>query len=472
MKKKIIISVSVISTICIAIALTVILIFKHEEPSINIIDTILGRDKIYLKYDVQSEKKYDKIIVEINGDLEDEYNNIKEFDFNEEMIYEVSFDSLVFNKEYSLSFSSLRKEELTLIDTISIVPNLGSKDNPFLINNIDDFSTLNTFSTDFYKLENDLDFIDTNMDDLFVKKFNGELDGNNYSLKNISFDSYNQCSIFSELSENGCIKNLNVTNITYNSLRFSDIIVGGLVINNYGTIENVTISNFEFIKTGSSTGTQTIGGLVGVNHSSGIIKNSKVYNSSISINIPISSSIGGLVGVNEGSIDNCEVVDTNIICSYNTSAKYVYDTFYSSSIYIGGFCGTNNSSISNSSTNSNIAFFVLGTKTGGDYNINVTGEEQRPQMLESLIVYISDFCGYSETTITNCTSTTTIIDIENAFIDELYIGIISEQISTLNITIEANTMYTINKEIQYSLTYREEIINDFDEIEYIFTKIR
>lgn len=445
--------------------IALIFIFNKDKTVIEITKEEIGRNSIYLECSI-SKDEYETLNISIKSDDYEHSNLVNVVD----KAFVIEFNDLTFNQEYVISIYK-EVENKNIITDFVLTPNLGCEDNPFLIYTISDFLSLDTYNTDYCILQQDLDFQDEEYIS-FISSFNGIFNGNNYTLKNISTKTYNHQGIFLMLQEDGVIKDLNIENISYESLRHSNLYMGGLVSQNYGTIENVNISNSKLTSNGPSTGIQYIGGVVGVNYATGVISNSTISNSTINPSIPHTAYIGGFCSVNEGVITNCSVEDTNIVATYNLNAK-MFGEPYSSNIYFGSFCGHNLNSITNCTTNSNIAFFVDGTKTGEKYNVEVTNEETRPETLENLVVAISDFCSLDEGMITNCTTTTTTIDIENAFIDELSIDITSNSFVELNLTVVEETVYYINKEIEYSLTYREESYDDLNsEYEYSFNKIK
>lgn len=443
-----------------------IISFENDKTFVEIKKEVYGRDNIYLSCFISSNIDYTSVNVVIKSDDYEESELITVVD----NCFTVEFNNLTSHEEYDLIiYKDVNNEKF--IDEFIVSPNLGSEDNPFLINSIEDFLSLNTYSNDYCILQQDLDFKDYESNPQ-IYSFNGVFDGNNFTLKNLNFDSYENIGIFNTLKEDSIIKNLNIDSATYVALRHSDLYIGSLASKNYGTIDNVNVSNVELISIGSSKGIQYFGGLVGINYETGAITNSSITNSIVNPSVSVSAYIGGFCGVNEGVINNSIVYDTNIVSTYNTNAS-IFDGNNLSNIYIGGFCGHNKALIDNCTTNSDIAFFVLGTKTGEKYNIEVTSEETKPSDLEFLGVVISDLCSLDEGDITNSSSNTKVIDIENALLDELDINISSNEFSELNITIEEETKYTINKDINYSLTYRVEVYDDLNsQFEYTFNKIK
>jgi hypothetical protein len=148
-----------------------------------------------------------------------------------------------------------------------------------------------------------------------IDEFSGSLDGNNKTISHLTIinsDSSDSTytGLFSKLADTGSIENLGI--------RKSDILAnnytGGIVGNNFGTIENCystgTISIYKY----------NVGGIAGLNY--GTISN--CY-STASIHTK-KDYAGGIVGFNYGTIDNC----------------YSDGSVTADNYYAGGIAGGNN----------------------------------------------------------------------------------------------------------------------------------
>lgn len=152
-------------------------------------------------------------------------------------------------------------------------------------------STLDTWSRNKYiKLTADIDVSEGEFK--LFPTFGGVFDGNGHTINglNISQDmSY--LGLFSQLQPGGTIKNLTVDGSVYPDSR--RIVVGGIVGDNYGYIENCVFK-------GTVKGNDYTGGIAGYNETTGVISNCKSYG-----NISGLHYTGGVAGINNGTIFSC-----------------------------------------------------------------------------------------------------------------------------------------------------------------------
>ncbi len=150
-----------------------------------------------------------------------------------------------------------------------------------------------------YYLTEDIDCTETTNTELYGangfdsiaenSKFNGTIDGNDYSINNLYTSSSNDnTGVISTTSKNAEINNLNLNNINVNSP--SAFTVGGLVGNNWGKITNSSVS-------GNVKGYVHVGAIAGENRGT-------ITNSSSSGSVQSSSQAGGLVGVNRNKVNS------------------------------------------------------------------------------------------------------------------------------------------------------------------------
>lgn len=221
--------------------------------------------------------------------------------------------------------------------------------------------------------------------------FSGSIDGNGYSIKNITVpfsDTANSYSLFGSANE-GIIRNLTIDNIKAETADYSAV----LCISNYGIIENCSINGkissyrvknpvycgiFAAINYGTidncdakadiyiNANSITAGGICA--HNEGFVNNCsfsgnvKIYSNSLSS----SSSFGGITGLNnEGFIYNC--------------ASDISSEISSNKSYAGGICGLLNSGE------------IFKTSSFGKIKVNESGE-----LLSDSAVYTGGICGLSQ----------------------------------------------------------------------------
>jgi The GLUG motif. len=145
--------------------------------------------------------------------------------------------------------------------------------------------------------------------------FNGTFDGNGHTITLNLSSAGRLLGLFRNIGASGIVKNLKVV-VTISS---GNDWIGAIAAANYGTISNCSVS-------GTVKGNQYVGGLVGVNKSSGVI--SGCYSTAFVTQNANGSDIGGLVGRNYGTISNCY-------------ARGAVDCSVSLGGYAGGLVGTN-----------------------------------------------------------------------------------------------------------------------------------
>ena len=177
----------------------------------------------------------------------------------------------------------------------------GSAEHPYKIATPNDLNDIGNHPEDldkYFELVNDINLAaytgtEFKMVGDRYNDFNGIFDGNGYTIYNFSWVSSNidedYIGLFGRLESNGKIRNLNLENVDINVSDNSNFIGGLVGFNYFGSIFNCSSS-------GSVKGVSHVGGLVGFNdgtisccHSSCV-----VYESSSLI----SSFSGGLVGTN------------------------------------------------------------------------------------------------------------------------------------------------------------------------------
>lgn len=164
----------------------------------------------------------------------------------------------------------------------------GTQSDPFIIKTISDFNEISNNLTAYYKLYNDIDFMNTRI--TAIMDFEGTLDGDGKKITRIIFNGGNYGGLIGRTKSTAIIKNLWVDSATSNGL-YSGMIVGHNV---GGVIENC-------LSSGSISGSTQLGGICGFNQG-GIIRN--CYNDA-KVTGTGTSRIGSIAGRNTGSITKC-----------------------------------------------------------------------------------------------------------------------------------------------------------------------
>lgn len=180
----------------------------------------------------------------------------------------------------------------------------GSKSEPFMINTPEQLGQISLVSGKHYRLGNDI-----TLDGEWtpIPEFDGVLDGNGYTIKNLSVSCQNHAGLISKVT--GTVKNLTV----YGNISAGKV-AGIIAGENNGTIENCT-------SVGSvSINTDYAGGICGKNN--GTVKNclSSLYS------VTSGSFAGGIAGGNFGALESC-LAASNVVVS---------------DMYAGGISGVNN----------------------------------------------------------------------------------------------------------------------------------
>ena len=139
-------------------------------------------------------------------------------------------------------------------------------------------------------LSADLDLSDVEFSS--IPTFGGTFDGQGYTISGLTITgSGNVRGLFRYLQSGGVVQNVSLE-VTIEPTDLQDSL-GGLVGNNRGSVRNCAV-------TGSIQGETNIGGIIGVNESSG-----KIINSTFSGAVTGEHYVGGIAGQNLGSILQC-----------------------------------------------------------------------------------------------------------------------------------------------------------------------
>jgi hypothetical protein len=150
---------------------------------------------------------------------------------------------------------------------------------------------IDSWSKDKYVvLENDIDLSGNDFSTVAV--FNGIFDGNNHTISNFNYvgDGY-VVGLFRYIESKGVVRNLTLKGNV--SSENEEECIGSICGINYGTIYNCTFQ-------GTVSGRDTVGGIVGINESSGIVSRCASNG-----RVTAYYSTGGIAGINHGDINNC-----------------------------------------------------------------------------------------------------------------------------------------------------------------------
>lgn len=150
---------------------------------------------------------------------------------------------------------------------------------------------IDSWSKDKYVvLENDIDLSGNDFSTVAV--FNGIFDGNSHTISNFNYvgDGY-VVGLFRYIESNGVVRNLTLKGNV--SSENEEECIGSICGINYGTIYNCTFQ-------GTVSGRDTVGGIAGINESSGIVSRCASNG-----RVTAYYSTGGIAGINHGDINNC-----------------------------------------------------------------------------------------------------------------------------------------------------------------------
>ena len=126
-----------------------------------------------------------------------------------------------------------------------------------------------------------------------IPSFSGTFDGNGKSITDVTLEGkYSPAGIFATVEKDGVVKNLTVRGSICPG--GDKAIVGGIVGENYGTIEGCSF-------VGSIIGKSEVGGIAGINRLSG-----SIISCTTSADIIGEQKTGGIAGNNSGLISRCE----------------------------------------------------------------------------------------------------------------------------------------------------------------------
>ena len=314
------------------------------------------------------------------------------------MLYKSSYNGWDFDNIWSIEEGDtlpylLNNRENEILEanlgTYAQCDGTGTKDNPFLIKNVNDLKAINQLekvNKYYYKLTDDIDFTGTTEAGAIIQNFKGEIDGNNHKIKNLTINSNTQyIGFIDQIADTGVVKNLNFDNLIIeatvtpttgfiggitgfnngkilncnvngtitNTSNITDLYLGGIAGYNMNTISKVSMDGE--VKNTGNTSNSYIGGIVGSNE----LTIERGNNNAIvkSLGTTTKAYLGGIVGYNQNVTKLSENKGELIV----NNASYAY---------VGGIVGNNIKSITNSN---NI----------GEINVNANN------------IYVGGICGYN-----------------------------------------------------------------------------
>lgn len=194
-------------------------------------------------------------------------------------------------------------DSVTFNITFPEMQGTGTQNDPYLIYDTDTFIYLMQRDTKnkYYKIENNLDF--SNVTTYPKIDFQGNLEGNNKTLSNITAVGTGVFSNIGERDIHSVIQNMNIENI--NIRPGNGDYLGGFV----SVVTNATIRNIN-LKSGSVTNIAShINSISSTGGFAGNVSNATIIeNCSSSVNVNSETNVGGFIGINmNASIKNCYV---------------------------------------------------------------------------------------------------------------------------------------------------------------------
>ncbi|MBQ7563478.1 MAG: hypothetical protein IJT16_05755 [Lachnospiraceae bacterium] len=208
-----------------------------------------------------------------------------------------------------------------------------------------------------------------------IPTFGGYFEGQGYTIKGISTDKKGYAGLFDYTQPTAVIANLNVEGIL--RPEGSAMVIGGIVGDNYGVIQNCSFA-------GTVKGKDYIGGIAGFNEVGGSIIDCTSYGKITGVHYT-----GGICGENAGGIANCtnssnvnitvddtkaSITDFSLdtykqsllsIFSGNESEKKNKTTTITGSIDTGGIAGLSLGAVTGCTNRGTIGYEHVGYNTGG-----------------------------------------------------------------------------------------------------------
>ncbi len=173
----------------------------------------------------------------------------------------------------------------------------GTKTNPYLINNVDDYlyymGSSYAKGSYYFKLMNDLDF--SGVTDYPSINFVGNFDGNGKHLRNITSSGCGVFNFLGEMNKTTVVENLIIDSINVSPTK-NGLYLGGFAnVAEESIIKNVKINGGQ-VNNIKGIFEQETGGLVGTATSTVSISNCEV-----SVSVSSETGVGGLIGLNQNA---------------------------------------------------------------------------------------------------------------------------------------------------------------------------
>ncbi len=221
---------------------------------------------------------------------------------------------------------------------------------------------LDVWSRDKYvKLENDISLKEHT--DLTIPSFGGIFDGGGHRISNLEISQAGSAQgLFRYLQSTGTVRDLEVSGKVAPDGTGSQ--VGVLAGVNYGRILNCTVY-------GSVIGSQDVGGVAGLNETSGEIRNCQA-----AVTVVGDHSAGGICGTNNGTLNSCK--NSGGINIYSTEVEYGLEDLTMENLEdlnsaanmeahtdTGGIAGYSEGKIYYCSNSGTVGYSHIGYNTGG-----------------------------------------------------------------------------------------------------------
>ncbi|MFA5719701.1 MAG: hypothetical protein WC939_01430 [Acholeplasmataceae bacterium] len=373
----------------------------------------------------------------------------------EEVIgYTLDISGLKVGDEYTLEiYGTINKKLHVFIKETFKTSTAGSSpEDPKILTTVDEFFLIETDPKAYYKLANDLDFEGKDIPGLFIRttRFEGHLDGDGHTLKNISIsDRRTYTALFGRIL--GSISNLNIDNMTITLVGINkhSQYISFLVGRNNGTITNVNITNSKIETHFTYTGRIYIGGIAGYSD-----VNSKVVDSSVDATFNITSStqtefhLGGLVGyMNESALRDSSA---NVIMNISNAYKSLF----------GGAVGLSTKTNKQSEIVNTIAKSVVNLSTHVT-TIRTDTNTKKPELLETVFgglvaksasTRIASSIAQSNVTLTKASITAANSNPDDLYIISGFVGLLYNG-STLDNTYHDTTITTNVQDVDIDNAY-------------------
>ena len=266
----------------------------------------------------------------------------------------------------------------------------GNIHNPYMIRESAHLNNMKDYPTRHFELVGDIELpvvldqgrVQANWTPLMTE-FTGTFDGNNYSINNYvvaSTQRDGEITVMSFMNTIGI--GASVKNTTFNIYNGDDgkgmsyvgtttgILAAGVAINNYGTIDNVTINgDINIAPQSKPTNYTSVGGMVIYNYSTGVINNSHYHGNITSLDESsnIYAIAGGIARANYGSITKCSYTGQVV---EDENHNKLYSAGFITSNKVGGLVADNYGIIDNSFVDESITICAT------NYDSDMTDQDQ------------------------------------------------------------------------------------------------